>query len=255
MQINLEELYRLHSLTAPPHIKTFENITSDYNRNNSLSRLFRDLIAENLPWSSLLLSHKYTLYPLSGDSFNLSDFGFFGAVVKTPFSESGLIENPDAENIETRELQEVSFPIEDPRIAGSLTTARFFNRYTNTALNKNRRRAAAVFRIFLCDSMEAAINPSINDDSALDRVLPTNPSAATGHQSVNEAQLLQSLNNDSRHGTQTFGKPSDHPRWIFQSRSGGRASHTAGSLFCFTFNSVWMGYDTSFRPMVTHRKT
>jgi len=31
---------------------------------------------------------------------------------------------------------------------GKLTTARFFNRYVNTALNKNRRRAAAVFRFF-----------------------------------------------------------------------------------------------------------
>lgn len=61
----------------------------------------------------------------------------------------------------------------DERFAGSITTARFMERYGNSALNKNRRRAAAVFRIFLCDSMAAAVpDQGSNLDGILDRIYP-----------------------------------------------------------------------------------
>lgn len=61
----------------------------------------------------------------------------------------------------------------DKRFAGSITTGRFMERYGNSALNKNRRRAAAVYRIFLCDSMAAAVpDQGSNLDGILDRIYP-----------------------------------------------------------------------------------
>lgn len=81
--------------------------------------------------------------------------------------------------------------------AGSITTARFMERYGNSALNKNRRRAAAVFRIFLCDSMAAAVpDQGSNLDGILDRIYP-DPQKTEDEL---RDQLRQS--GDAIHGTQ-----------------------------------------------------
>ncbi len=85
----------------------------------------------------------------------------------------------------------------DERFAGSITSSRFVERYVNSALNKNRRRAAAIFRIFLCDSMSAAIPEQASDLSdILDRIYPDKKKT--------EDELRAELKNsdEALHGTQ-----------------------------------------------------
>jgi hypothetical protein len=95
---------------------------------------------------------------------------------------------------EARENYLHEFNSSDKRIAGALTTERFFARNINTALNKNRKRAAAVFRIFLCDEMEAAIAETDNNfDFLLDLVFPK-----TG--SITSSDAVAVLNNENDHG-------------------------------------------------------
>ena len=69
--------------------------------------------------------------------------------------------------------KKVSFAENDLRLAGALTTPLFFSRYATTGINKNRRRAAAIFRIFLCDKMTAAI-PAMEtiDDATFNLLYP-----------------------------------------------------------------------------------
>ncbi len=46
------------------------------------------------------------------------------------------------------------YKIKDSRFAGVVTTPRFFERYFSSRKNENRKRAAALFRVFLCDEMK-----------------------------------------------------------------------------------------------------
>ena len=163
----------------------------DYNRteNNSLNFLFKDIVRDNKSWNQLLTGKQYKMIMSSQDFDSKSDFGFFGAVI--PFKDypqvsGGIInlsdimlkdetvmnsdETYDKTNVYTRDHE---FSSDDSRIAGALTTERFFGRNVNTAVNKNRKRAASVFRIFLCDDMEAAITDSSDrTDYILDFVFP-----------------------------------------------------------------------------------
>ena len=47
-------------------------------------------------------------------------------------------------------------------LAGVITTERFFSRYWTNSGNGSRKRAAAIYRIFLCDPMEVVV-PSVSD--------------------------------------------------------------------------------------------
>jgi len=59
----------------------------------------------------------------------------------------------DATNVS---INEVSYK-GHPNIAGMFSSNRFLTRYWNTPVNGNRKRAAAIFRIMLCDSMSPAL--------------------------------------------------------------------------------------------------
>jgi hypothetical protein len=182
MNIRLNQLFRLG---LPRYIE------ADYNRaeQNSLNDLFKEIVSENQSWNNLLIGKNYKLSMSSQDFSSQSDFAFLGAVI--PFKDypqvSGGILNSSDEILqdETVESEEQTydrtktysrsheFGSQDERIAGALTTERFFGRYVNTGVNKNRKRAAAVFRVFLCDDMEAAITDSSDrTDYILDFVFP-----------------------------------------------------------------------------------
>ena len=174
MRVRLEELFRLKS----PHMGGTESqniIPFDfkYSNENALSHLFSDLARRNLSWDELLTAKTYTLYNSerfeSFPGFGVNDFGFMAALVPDLKSFSGAYSS-DRSPLKTTEVR---FEPQDQRIAGALTTSRFMTRYVNTGLNKNRKRAAEVFRVFLCDSMAAAI-PSTEgkDDLILDLMLP-----------------------------------------------------------------------------------
>ncbi len=180
MSFRLNQLFRLGLI----------EFVNDFNdsEHNSLSYLFKEMVSYNLSWDTLLTGKKYKMFTAmkSFGFVDQSDFGFFGALLPSqsdyPREFRGITNNSKI-LIETKEDEfgnSTPIPFErthdfgdDERIAGSLTTSRFFNRYVNTSVNKNRKRAAAVFRIFLCDDMEAAITDSSDrTDYILDFVFP-----------------------------------------------------------------------------------
>lgn len=177
MEFRLNQLFRLN---LPG-----DNEYGARQEKNSLNHLFKKIAEQNLSWDKLLTGKEYKLFLHSYES--KTDFGFLGAVL--PFSDFPLVKSGvlnDAINDPLRTELDMngnsiageytrthSFSQNDERIAGALTTERFFSRYVNTAVNKNRKRAAAVFRIFLCDDMEAAITDSSDrTDYILDFVFP-----------------------------------------------------------------------------------
>jgi len=92
---------------------------------------------------------------------------------------------------QNRLVLDITFAPDDQRIAGAVTTPRFFGRYANTALNKNRRRAAAIFRIFLCDTMVPSVPPT--DASGEDKDFAT---IFPDHNNYNEDQIRQNAQAD-----------------------------------------------------------
>ncbi|HEX4922749.1 MAG TPA: DUF1588 domain-containing protein [Bdellovibrionales bacterium] len=140
------------------------------NRRDATVDLFRSLAAENLPWDRLLTAKKYNVYAPDGPTSLFSTYMFDNDFLS--------LARPDIKslyggmNFSFREIDSiisrrgsaprtVVFPENDKRIAGAITTARFFLRYKNSATNKNRRRAAAIFKVFLCDPMI----PEISNES------------------------------------------------------------------------------------------
>lgn len=165
---------------------------------NSTNSLFRDITRKNKSWDSLLTGKEYRLSMTSEGSGQKNDFGFFGAVLQNkdyPQLNSGILntsneifkgeesQDTDGNTYEenTEFVHKARFEDSDLRIAGAITTQRFFDRYVNTGINKNRKRAAAVFRIFLCDDMEAAIaDNSDRTDYILDFVFPDTTGMSSG---------------------------------------------------------------------------
>ena len=168
INFRLEELFRLKT----EH--TLGDDTDFYvvplNRRNALNHLFRGLARENMAWDTLLKGKSYSLYPKTEFDFSIqSDFAFMKAL--SP--ELPGVGQDEAPRMGPFPAVDVSYAADDARVAGALSTARFFARYTTTALNKNRRRAAAVFNVFLCDAMSAAVPPPADEaDDVLDRAFP-----------------------------------------------------------------------------------
>jgi hypothetical protein len=153
---------------------------------NSMNALFRRMARENLSWDQLLLSKRYTQYPDPNYS-GLNDTNFYGELTGTPYQ--GIPSGPYSYPSAGGPGKELSFEAGDPRIAGALTTHRFVDRYKNSGINRNRRRAAAVFRIFLCDEMRPLVTPSPEDTQALlDKVFPSKEAMAMAVHSAKAAQ-------------------------------------------------------------------
>jgi hypothetical protein len=216
MNFRLENLFQLRSQSLPTNAKIENEISSkkhSYGDRNSLNALFRSLALENKAWDQLLLGKEYTLYPglsffgrFFNDSFNsfdppttIGDFGFFAALKKDlPTVNYGAVSTVNEINEEKLIPIRVVFDKDDPRVAGAITTPRFFERYGNTALNKNRRRAAAIFRIYLCDTMLAAVPSTAGlENQIYDLMFPHN-------ETMTENQISEMVANSKtdKHGTQ-----------------------------------------------------
>lgn len=195
MSTRLEELFRLKTNETPVLAALKEKEDADsrnyslYSRNNALNDLFYRMARENQSWDNLLTAKTYrAFYIRRNRTIGLSDYGFLGALVPDLISTDGIYGDGTSPLSEGEILfRDLQFSPQEKQIAGALTTSRFFNRYVNTGLNKNRKRAAAVFRIFLCDSMSAAVPSSEGkDDHILDIMFP--------HSGVTEEQLRTTLN-------------------------------------------------------------
>ncbi len=146
----INELVRVKTSLENPRVGDYGNSIK-----NTYDFFLDELLAENASWDSLLLSKKYKAY-FSGDG-RRPEPTFYQNLTSSHLEESieqFFKERDDGVKAE-RTIYKYDFPANDQRLAGIITTPIFFDRYANTALNKNRRRAAAVFRIFLCDTMIA----------------------------------------------------------------------------------------------------
>lgn len=140
---------------------------------NSMDLIFQKVIKENRDWNYLFTAKEYKLLnPPNTSSGRVSDLAFY-SIIRPDLPEK---QNPDMERV----FLPLVFDSYDARIAGSFTTSRFTARYNTTLLNKNRRRAAAVFRILLCDDMKPLI-PTDEDisDIAIKSFPKTSTSSST----------------------------------------------------------------------------
>jgi hypothetical protein len=172
-----------------------------YAANNSAINLFRELSEQNLSWDTLLTGKSYSISNIgSGFGSVINDFGFYGKLADLPNVGAGDI--GDVDNVsDLYQLldRRITFSADDLRIAGALTTGKFFARYVNTGVNKNRRRAAAIYRIFLCDRMSAAIPQMAGIDDATYGILF--PGQQGKDMEMTETEIKAVLNkNDSIHG-------------------------------------------------------
>lgn len=140
-------------------------------RADALSLYFYRMAKENLSWDTLLTGTEYDVPFFDKRAIQFqgrSDEEFLQGVLEDLVPKSPGPLNPrftprppptmiDFGKPLPPVIKRVQFPEKTPFLAGAITTARFFERYTNVALNKNRRRAAALFKIFLCDPMVPAI--------------------------------------------------------------------------------------------------
>ncbi|MEQ1875717.1 MAG: hypothetical protein ABL958_03665 [Bdellovibrionia bacterium] len=139
----LEALFQLRTGAQPPE----HGVRSDIGQ-SATEEIFKRVSSENLSWDELLVSKRYVIY----SSVAATESEFFRLVFDFPMSSEDTTITGEAD---------------DPRLAGAVTTLRFANRYTNSTTNKNRRRAAAIFRIFLCDPMRPAVDVDQGEISKL----------------------------------------------------------------------------------------
>ncbi len=171
MSFRIEELLHLRATPVPYHSPLLDlykaegplapTAFDEYIARNSLNELVRQVVAQNQSWDTLLTGKSYRAFPLAENinALHTGDFLFFSDAAGVP--SQSQTEAP------------VVFAADDTRVAGILTTGRFFGRYVNTALNQNRKRAAAIFRTFLCDDMKAVVvDESGNQNEILDKVFP-----------------------------------------------------------------------------------
>ena len=175
MQYKIEELFQMNVSSSEIPYQA-RNQSFDYGTNSSFDFLIKDLILKNQSWDQLLLAHEFKIKKVDA-AFSRPEFEYFEVLLsqasravsdtlvelkklsqKALSGKSYYMPSQDTDEIATYQ-----FDAQDPRVAGVLATPRFFSRYGNTALNKNRKRAAAIYRIFLCDSMVPAV-PVASDE-------------------------------------------------------------------------------------------
>lgn len=198
----LDELFRLRTAAglpetrlagaaeiANPSLAGFETL-------NAMDLLFEDMVLKNQSWDALLLSREYRIpsaKPISGGS--ASDRDFLGSVAPQVALPPMAPGQPTQPTTEAQTFLSVPFDSADPRIAGAITTARFFSRYNTTNVNRSRGRAAAIFRTFLCDDMRAVVEPKAGEDDDLLKKAFPKPKPDGWHSTA-------ALANADKHGTE-----------------------------------------------------
>lgn len=129
---------------------------------NVLNFLAREIFMKDLPWSELLQRTEYHSITLTNNiDFGMDPRKFFSALMpgvhSNTYTEEQFVEFFMSGVEMVPAYDKFVFPRNDLRIAGALTTPEFTKRYVSTGVNKNRKRAAAVFRTMLCNDMVAAI--------------------------------------------------------------------------------------------------
>lgn len=172
----------------------FKNSLDD--RQNATDDLFLRIVVENKSWDQILTAQDYKMFThKEAQDFNAAegDAEFFKNILSIDVKEK--IEKSQSPISSVL----VEFPKTEGRIAGVLTSPRFFARYATTGVNKNRRRAAAIFRTFLCDSMIAAVpDPEENKSKIIDIQYPSEKTQGFTEDEIKAAAQLP----DDIHGSQ-----------------------------------------------------
>lgn len=169
------------------------------NTNDALTDLFRRLVRDNLPWDYLLTGHEYNLFQKLNPTS--SDLDFLSPILPQTSIDKANSMQSSMDGKWSNQSVAVRFAPNDPRIAGAITTSRFINRYNGTNVNKNRKRAAAVFRIFMCDDLSPVI-PSPEGAEKKSSLLPS-AFDDLDHTAVTEQQLVDAMtvSDEQRHGS------------------------------------------------------
>jgi hypothetical protein len=181
----LDELFRVRTASGLPETRLEiesgnPSLLPGGETYNSMDLLFQEIATKNLSWDTLLSGKSYKVpsfqQPLNPNQ--TSDLAFFADVAENLPQPPDPFVPPPMQNT----IYPAQFDSTDPRIAGAVTTARFFNRYSTTDLNKNRGRAAAIFRIFLCDEMHQVVpNDPASDSDLINQAFPNNGTKPTSH--------------------------------------------------------------------------
>jgi hypothetical protein len=172
MTLRLQELFKLNVYSQPYSEveKEYQDpktvITNGYERApyfSTIGEIFRDLISNNRSLDQLVLGKRYTIYSQVNGLMGISGYGFFSGVApeQIPVSNDGgfrgTVKEQQAFQAKGQQKQTITFNNDDLRVAGALTSEDFFQRYVNSTINKNRQRAAAIFRIFMCEDLIPSI--------------------------------------------------------------------------------------------------
>ena len=185
----LDELFRVRTASGLPETRMTreeaESATPGSETLNAMDLIFENIARKNLSWDTILSEKSYTI-PVPGYSgLFTTDASFFTPLV--PALASIPLPSPIGLPSPTPTSQQfftARFDKDDPRIAGAVTTARFFGRYSTTNLNRSRGRAAALFRIFLCDDMRASVEPKAEEEAELlQKAFPPEKHAFAVHRS------------------------------------------------------------------------
>lgn len=160
--------------------------------------LVREIIEKNLPWSELLNQKSYmVMYQTNSSGSFLSSLAFYSElfpkfleydILDLESLSSSAKENYNAHSYTAIRIE---LPKNEKRVAGVLTTPSFLSRYASTGVNKNRRRAAAIFRTFLCKDMVAAIPVAKDGVDENKKLALVGEGEYTESDLVNHAQMSQ----------------------------------------------------------------
>jgi hypothetical protein len=171
MTSKLQELFRLKQdpvtftdLQKTMSLKNVDHSDDEFrNYHSTTANFFRSLVTKDKSWDELATGKEYVIYSRLRPALGKSGTGFFAAAApeKIPVSNngafSGSLEEQAAAIGDIGKSLSLDFKSSDSRVAGAITTEDFFDRYVDTTVNKGRQRAAAIFRIFMCDDLRPII--------------------------------------------------------------------------------------------------
>lgn len=163
--------------------------SSNHTESEAFNRLVQKIFRDDLSWDLLLTSHELSVkVPMSDIGSDGSDYALLRELMKPEFDAV----RPASKTDEVAKEVTAKMKQAQQQVAGAITTERFFRRYGTNVTNRNLGRAAAVFRIFLCDEMTPVILASEKENQSLLALALGEKPAAVVHSKANEI---------SRHGS------------------------------------------------------
>lgn len=156
----------------------YENIGASY---TAADFLFYKLTRGDVSWLELMQAHEFEVPLDQIGHFRPAEYYFYRPVqacqadypdkyLKNIAGRAAIQDSRIAREFYRQRVQ-MSCREDDSRVGGAMSSVRFLHRYSNTATNQNRRRAAAVFRIFLCDDMVPTLPEAESTNEEKEKVL------------------------------------------------------------------------------------